>query len=145
MDKCMSCTDKILPGAPYVSLNLHRETFDGETVKVIEAHVLRIWCEHCALGVFGSVCCDDSYERRDSDPGDKGETPSVPSQGQVAVDGSLPADLVDTIEVYLVGLAIDDPAITEEVRQHILSLAGDGNAEFLTVLLKAIRDGLADS
>ena len=52
---------------------------------------------------------------------------------------------MDTIKVYLAGLAQDDPAIVEEVRDHMHSLVADGSAAFLTVLLEAIRDGLADS
>ncbi|NQT12678.1 MAG: hypothetical protein HQ582_08015 [Planctomycetes bacterium] len=55
------------------------------------------------------------------------------------------ANVTDTIEVYLAGLAQDDPVIMEEVRAHMHSLVADGNTAFLTILLGAIRDRLADS
>ena len=145
MDKCMTCGDQLVAGKPYVSLRLHREACDGTGVQVFEANVLRIWCEGCALRVFESVCFDDSCEQESSRDKDLEEMLAMldeddpPSKSQPSVAP------MDTIKVYLAGLAEENPDITEEVRGHMQSLIAQGNAKFLTVLLEAIRDGLPDS
>ena len=146
MDRCMSCNGHIAFGTPFVSLNLHRETFDGDKVEVIEAGSLMMWCEQCACDRFSFVCADDP--RRCAIPvsiEEDGDMPSDLDATRVAAVGSTKADAMDTIEVYLAGLAKDDSAITEEARAHIHSVVADGNATFLTILLEAIRNGLADS
>ena len=141
----MACNGDIAFGTPFVSLNLHRETFDGSRVKVIEAGTLIMWCDQCAFEHFSFVCADDP--RRLEIPvlvEDDGKMPCSPHAAPVAENPG-EANIMDTIEVYLAGLSQDDPAITEEVRALIHSLVADGNAKFLEVLLKAIRSELADS
>jgi hypothetical protein len=145
MNKCMACSGDIAFGTPFVSLNLHRETFDGDGVNVIEARGLIMWCEQCACDRFSFVCADDP--RRCAIPvpiEDDGKMPCGP-HAALAAESPSEVNILDTIEVYLAGLAQDDPAITEGVRAHIHSLVADGNATFLTILLEAIRNGLADS
>ena len=145
MNRCMSCNGHIAFGTPFVSLNLHRETFDGDEVKVIEAQLLMMWCDGCAREHFGFVCADDP--RRYAIPvsiEEDGKMPRGPHSTLAAEDPN-EVNILDTIEVYMAGLAQSDLAITEEVRTHIHSLVSDGNATFLEVLLKAIRSGLGDS
>lgn len=145
MNRCMSCNGHIAFGTPFVSLNLHRETFDGDKVKVIEAGSLMMWCDQCACDHFSFVCADDP--RRYDIPvpvEDDGDMPRGP-HWTPAAERLTTANVMDMIEVYLEGLAQDDPAITEEVRTHIHSLVADGNATFLTILLEATQNGLADS
>ena len=145
MDKCMACGEQLLAGKPYVSLRLHREACDGTGVQVIEANVLQIWCESCALRIFGSVCYEGSCEHQCPEDKEIEEMLAILNKDDAAADSPPQTNLVDTIEVYLAGLAKDDPDITEEVRGHMLSLVADGNARFLTVLMTAVRNGLADS
>ena len=145
MDKCMTCGGRLLAGKPYVSLCLHRETCDGNEIQVIEANVLRIWCEGCALRVFGSVCYEGSCPQQSSEDKEVEEMLAFLSEDDVTEESRPSADPMNTIKVYLAGLAAEDPNITEEVRGHMQCLVADGNAEFLTVLLEASRDGLSDS
>ena len=146
MDRCMSCNGHIAFGTSFVSLNLHRETFDGDKVKVIEAGSLMMWCEQCAHDHFSFVCADNPRRYEIPVPvEDDGKMPRGPHATPAAAVGSTRADVLDTIEAYLAGLSQDNPAITEEVRAHIHSLVADGNVKFLTILLEAIRNGLADS
>jgi hypothetical protein len=145
MNRCMSCNGHIAFGTPFVSLNLHRETFDGDAVNVIEASGLIMWCDQCACDRFSFVCADDP--RQNAIPvsiEEDGKMPRSPHATPTAESPSK-ANVMDMIEVYLEGLSQDNPAITEQVRTHIHSLVADGNATFLTILLVAIRNGLADS
>lgn len=145
MNKCMSCNGHITFGTPFVSVNLHRETFDGDKVKVIEAGSLIMWCDQCACDRFSFVCADDPRRYEIPVPvEDDGKMPRGPHAAPAAESPS-EANVMDMIEVYLEGLSQDNPAITEEVRAHIHSLVADGNATFLTILLETIRSGLADS
>jgi hypothetical protein len=140
----MSCNGHIPFGTPFVSLNLHRETFDGDKVKVIEGQLLLMWCDQCARNHFESVCVDNSSQHQSpACSGDDGKKPLDP-HATLAAASPTTANVMNTIEVYMAGLAQNDPAIMEEVRDHIHSLVAEGNATFLTVLLEAIRDGLAD-
>ena len=145
MDKCMTCGERLLAGKPYVSLCLHRETCYGNEVQVIEANVLQIWCESCALRIFGSVCYEGSCSQQSSEDKDVEQMLASLFEDDAPPECPPSAAPMDTIKVYLAGLADEDPNITEEVRGHMQSLVADGNAEFLTVVLEAIRDGLPDS
>lgn len=130
---------------PLVSLNLHRETFDGNKVDVIEADGLIIWCDRCARVHFGFVCADAPRHYEISVPIEDDGKNLHELHATLALEVPSEVNVMDMIEVYLEGLSQDNPAITDEVRAHIHSLITDGNAEFLTILLEAIRDGLADS
>ena len=145
MNKCMSCNGHIAFGTPFVSLNLHRETFDGDKVKVIEAQLLAMWCDQCACDRLGSVCVDDPRRYGIPVPVEDDGKKSSERHATLAVESPSEANVMDTIEVYLAGLLQDDPAITEEVRDYIHSFVADGNATFLTILLETIRNGFADS
>ena len=145
MNKCMTCGERLLAGKPYVSLCLHRETCDGNEVQVIEANVLQIWCESCALGVFGSVCYEGSCPQQSSEDKEVEEMLAFLFEDDVTEESRPSADPMNTIKVYLAGLEDEDPNITEEVRGHMQSLIAQGNAKFLVVLMTAVRDGLADS
>ena len=145
MNRCMACDCHIAFGTPFVSLNLHRETFDGDKIDVIEAGTLIMWCNQCACDRFSFVCADDP--RRYAIPVSIEEDGKMPRGPHATPPAESPSEVnvMDTIEVYLAGLSQSDPAITEEVRTHIHSLVSDGNATFLTILLEAIRGGLAGS
>ena len=145
MNRCMACNGDIAFGTPFVSLNLHKETFDGDKVKVIEANSLIMWCDQCACDRFSFVCADDP--RRHEVPVSLEDDGKMPRglHATPAAEGPTKTDAMDTIEVYLAGLAKNDPAITEEVRDHIHSLVALGNATLLAILLEAIRNRIADS